>query len=364
MDRLPAGPVENPAVGRHQGEGEDLALSGGGHPGHGVLPPPDVEVVAVRAHEGDPPAQLGRGGPGEAPEDRLLTVQGAAGGGPVAEPHRRQGEAGLGKDLPELPFELAGVGRPEARDLGGRLGEDPVPRFEAPSSLSRRAGRRARSCQELPLLPQGVPVAAQRGESPGVEAHDAAVEEAPAAGRRAGQELHVAGGPGDDGEHVQVLGEGHPGAVDRPVEAPGGVGGVGDREGGPGLGLHLGDQAEGVGAVPDALGEARGAEAPGGGDGVGPFEEAGLAGAVAPHEEVPARAGLPGEMGEVAEGLGFEAGEQASTLSSRAKPRDLGGNGARGHLLRPLKLLVGVLRLATLAQDGSDRRSAIRSASA
>jgi hypothetical protein len=69
--------------------------------------------------------------------------------------------------------------------------------------------------------------------------------------------------------------------------------------------------------VAHAVGEARRAEALGGGEDVDGFEEAGLAGAVAAEEEVTAGLGLPGERLEVAEAAGGELAEQAGRRPRR-----------------------------------------------
>jgi len=108
-----------------------------------------------------------------------------------------------------------------------------------------------------------------------------------------------------------VLGERDTLAVDRalPAGRP-----VADREGGPGHVVDLGTESEILLPVPHALGQAWSPEAAGGRDDVDGLEQAGLAGAVAAEEQVPAGTGLEVERLEVAEALGVEGLEQLAAL--------------------------------------------------
>ena len=76
------------------------------------------------------------------------------------------------------------------------------------------------------------------------------------------------------------------------------------------IGLDVRLHVKGAGAVMHAVGDLGGAEAARGGRDVDGFEEARLAGTIAPQEEVGAGAGLPGEGLQVPEVAGREPGEQ------------------------------------------------------
>jgi hypothetical protein len=78
------------------------------------------------------------------------------------------------------------------------------------------------------------------------------------------------------------------------------------------VGLNVGLDVEGSGAVARAIGDLGGAKAACGGRDVDGFEKAGFAGAIAPQQEVRTGAGLPGEGLQVPEVASGEPGEQRS----------------------------------------------------
>ncbi len=78
------------------------------------------------------------------------------------------------------------------------------------------------------------------------------------------------------------------------------------------IGLNVGLDVEGSGAVARAIGDLGGAKAARGGRDVDGFEKAGFAGAIAPQQEVRTGAGLPGEGLQVPEVASGEPGEQRS----------------------------------------------------
>jgi hypothetical protein len=161
--------------------------------------------------------------------------------------------------------------------------------------------------QQLALLAQRLAVAGEVLEGRRLHADHPAVEEAPAGGGGARHHLHLGGAPGDDRQHRQVLGQARRLAVDRPDPL---LAEQADGERRAAVALDLAQELEGGGTVTGAVTELRGAEAPGGGEGVDRLEQAGLAGAVAAQQQVRAGARLPGQVLEVAEAAGFEAEEQ------------------------------------------------------
>src|SRR5262245_45331310 len=99
---------------------------------------------------------------------------------------------------------------------------------------------------------------------------------------------------------------------------------------------------EEVAAVPDAVSELAGAEAPRRGEDVDRLQQARLAGAVAAEEQVRAPRGLPGEGLQVAEAGGGELDEHRRRLSvdlgvqPTGKPSYDGARDGRGRPLPPL----------------------------
>ncbi|MES1211654.1 MAG: hypothetical protein ABUL63_04915 [Acidobacteriota bacterium] len=85
------------------------------------------------------------------------------------------------------------------------------------------------------------------------------------------------------------------------------------------VGLRLAFELEAAAVVADAVFQARGAEAAGGGEDVDGLEQARLAGAVAAEEEVGARPRPPFERLEVAEVEQGQMGEQGRCGSDRIR---------------------------------------------
>ena len=219
-----------------------------------------------------------------------------------------------------------GAGALERRS---RLGEQPVPGLETALAPA----------QQLALVGEHPPVAGEETDPVGTLRDQAGVDHAPAPLGHAGQDLVLAVGPDHHRQHAEVRGQRDGLAVER-TDQPGCAPGhreVGERRTG-----HFGADDEAgtlrrfrrrvIGrsrrrfrwpaVATHAVLELRGAEAPRRGGEIDGFEQAGLAGAVTPRNEVAAGAHLPGDVGEVAEPMDGEALEgQESAVGRRRRPQ-------------------------------------------
>jgi len=168
--------------------------------------------------------------------------------------------------------------------------------------------------EQCALLGERPLVASEIAEQRRTQVDQAAVQEAPPRGRRAGHQLAVRRGPGERRQHRQVFRERGSLVVERAVSLPRAET---HRQPARRFPADLGGDEEALGAAPDAGRELRGTKAPRGRRQVDGFEQAGLAGAIAAEQEDAAGRGRPIERREVPKIAEAEALERGGPRQMR-----------------------------------------------